>query len=164
MGNAGKASAKKRARGRPPLEPGRAKRSSFNTRIRSQLKEHLEREAKSAGRSLSEEIEHRLERSMLSDETRFDDFGGETPYRLCQAFTGIAKCTEAITGRSWAEDETTFAIAAHAWIMVLRTAMNPLTEDLKKFAKAMDMDLDEDIRNIGQDVGALIAKRIADRE
>ena len=61
MGNAGKASAKKRTRGRPPLKPGRGKRSSFNTRITSQLKERLERDAKSAGRSLSEQIERRLE-------------------------------------------------------------------------------------------------------
>ena len=101
---------------------------------------------------------------MLSDETRFDDFGGEAPYRLCQFFTGIAKRVEAITGRSWAEDETTFAIAGDAWIAFVKTTMNSLTEDLKKFAKAMDMDLDEETRNIGQKVGALIEKQIANRE
>ena len=101
---------------------------------------------------------------MLSDETKFDDFGGETPYRRCQFFTGIAKCVEATTGRSWAEDETTFAIAAYAWIAFVKTTMNSRTEDLEKFAKAMDMDWDEETRNIGQEFGALMAKRIASRE
>jgi hypothetical protein len=50
-------------RGRPPIGD-EAKRSSFNTRIREALKAQLEREAAAAGRSLSEEIETRLERSV----------------------------------------------------------------------------------------------------
>ncbi len=153
-----------RKRGRPALPPEQGKRYPLNMRTTKTLRDSLSAAAKQSGRSLAQEVEHRLERSMLSDETKFDDFGGETPYRRCQFFTGIAKCVEATTGRSWAEDETTFAIAAHAWIMVLRTAMNPLTEDLKKFAKAMDMDWDEETRNIGQEFGALITKRFANRK
>ena len=51
-------------RGRPPLEPGKAKRASFNTRLRPSLKVELETAAKQEGRSLSEEIEFRLERSL----------------------------------------------------------------------------------------------------
>lgn len=57
----------RKKRGRPPMEPGRAKRSSFNTRIRPGLKSDLEREAATSGRSLSEEIEFRLEVSFISD-------------------------------------------------------------------------------------------------
>ena len=154
----------KRKRGRPALPPEQGKRYPLNMRTTKTLRDSLSAAIRQSGRSLAQEVEHRLERSMHSDETRFDEFGGETPYRLCQAFTGLAKCIEAKTGRSWAEDETTFAIAAHAWILVLRTMMNSPTEDLKKFAKAMGMDLDEETRNIGQEVGALIAKRIASRE
>ena len=55
-------------RGRPPLDPGVAKRASFNTRLRPALKLALETAAKQEGRSLSEEIEFRLERSL--DEER----------------------------------------------------------------------------------------------
>lgn len=55
-------------RGRPPKVPGEAKRASFNTRLRSGLKEALEESARGAGRSLSEEIEFRLERSFLMDD------------------------------------------------------------------------------------------------
>jgi hypothetical protein len=46
------------------LEPGKAKRASFNTRLRPSLKLALESAAKQGGRSLSEEIEFRLERSL----------------------------------------------------------------------------------------------------
>lgn len=53
----------KRRRGRPPLKPSGAKRSSFNTRLTLQLKKRLVREAATTGRSLSEEIEVRLEQS-----------------------------------------------------------------------------------------------------
>jgi hypothetical protein len=51
-------------RGRPPLAPGKAKRASFNTRLRPSLKVVLEAAATQQGRSLSEEIEYRLERSL----------------------------------------------------------------------------------------------------
>ena len=71
-----------RKRGRPPKTSGEAKRSSFNTRIRSKLKTRLEMEAEKAGRSLSEEIEHRLEASLLEDDARFADFGGKGGYDL----------------------------------------------------------------------------------
>jgi hypothetical protein len=50
-------------RGRPP-KSGERKRGSFNTRLRDSLKVQLEAAAALAGRSLSEEIEFRLERSL----------------------------------------------------------------------------------------------------
>src|SRR5580704_9417230 len=59
-------------RGRPPLDPGVAKRASFNTRLRPALKLALETAAKQEGRSLSEEIEFRLEQS-LDDERHLAD-------------------------------------------------------------------------------------------
>ena len=64
--------AESRRRGRPPLEPGKAKRAAFNTRLRSALKAELETAAERAGRSLSEEIEFRLERS-LEEQKRSGD-------------------------------------------------------------------------------------------
>jgi hypothetical protein len=54
-------------RGRPP-KAGESKRTNFNTRLRNSLRVQLEGEALAAGRSLSEEIEARLERS-FADET-----------------------------------------------------------------------------------------------
>ena len=118
MDNAGKASAKKKARGRPPLEPGRAKRGSFNTRIRPQLKENLERDAKSAGRSLSEEIESRLEESYLRDkadervreavlEGIYDSFGGEKKFGVMRLKANMIQMIEQRTGKSYFEDPDT---------------------------------------------------------
>jgi hypothetical protein len=53
-------------RGRPPIR-GDAKRASFNTRIRTELKAQLEQRATMAGHSLSEEIELRLEASFAAE-------------------------------------------------------------------------------------------------
>jgi hypothetical protein len=58
----------RKRRGRPPLNPGEAKRASFNTRLRPSLKERLEAEARESGRSLSEQIEFRLERACRDDD------------------------------------------------------------------------------------------------
>lgn len=54
-----------RRRGRPRKHT--AKRASFHTRIREVLKGRLEAAAAEAGRSLSEEIEHRLEQSFRDE-------------------------------------------------------------------------------------------------
>ena len=118
MSNAGKASAKKRPRGRPPLKPGRGKRSSFNTRITSQLKERLERDAKSAGRSLSEQIERRLEEAYLRDEADdrvrentlegiYDSFGGKKKFEVMRLKASMIQMVEQRTGKSYFDDPDT---------------------------------------------------------
>jgi hypothetical protein len=56
----------RRGRGRPS-KGSAAKRGSFNTRIREALKRQLEAAAAEAGRSLSEEIEYRLEQSFSAE-------------------------------------------------------------------------------------------------
>ncbi len=65
MARKGKTAPKRR--GRPPLPPGKGKRASFTTRMTPRLKETLEGSAKANGRSLSEEIEHRLQLSIKVD-------------------------------------------------------------------------------------------------
>ena len=56
--------ATERKRGRPTLPDEKAKRAVFNTRLRAELKTALEAAAKRQGRSLSEEVEFRLERGL----------------------------------------------------------------------------------------------------
>lgn len=53
----------KRRRGRPALEPV-GQRSTLTIRIRIEVRRDVERAAILNGRSLSEEIEHRLERRL----------------------------------------------------------------------------------------------------
>jgi hypothetical protein len=68
----------KRGPGRPPKQ-GEVKRDFFQTRIRGSLKQRLEEDAAKQGRSLSEEIELRLERSYARIE---DQFGGAAGLRM----------------------------------------------------------------------------------
>jgi hypothetical protein len=63
---------KEMRRGRPPKTLGEPKRAQFNTRLRPSLKKALDADAQANGRSLSEEIEFRLERS-FSEEARARD-------------------------------------------------------------------------------------------
>jgi hypothetical protein len=51
-------------------------------RIRPDLRKSLERAAKASGRSLSQEVEHRLRRSFVEDDKIADAFGDRRTYRL----------------------------------------------------------------------------------
>ena len=94
----------RKKRGRPPLK-GQPKRSSFNTRIRTELKERLESAAGDAGRSISEEIEFRLERSFREDDARVQEFGGKWPYELFRLLAAAARNVAARTGEDWLENQ-----------------------------------------------------------
>jgi hypothetical protein len=59
---------KETRRGRPPKTAGEAKRAQFGTRLRPSLKAALDAAAGENGRSLSEEIEARLEQSFALEE------------------------------------------------------------------------------------------------
>ena len=50
-------------RGRPAIKPSERKRNNLTFRVRDALKDELRFAAMEAGRSLSEEVEHRLEQS-----------------------------------------------------------------------------------------------------
>ena len=98
-------------RGRPRKTDDQAKRSYFNTRMRTELKGRLEAEAANAGRSLSEEIEHRLERSLLDDDAKFEDFGGKGGYELLRAFAMTARMIGEQRGRAeWWCDPRAYAV------------------------------------------------------
>lgn len=58
------------------------KSSVFSTRIRPDLRKNLEKAAKASGRSLSQEVEHRLRRSFVEDDKIADAFGDRRTYRL----------------------------------------------------------------------------------
>ncbi|MEQ9642504.1 MAG: hypothetical protein RIM84_20925 [Alphaproteobacteria bacterium] len=60
---------KPRGRGRPPLNPAERRRNNVTIRMRDALKDQLQADANANGRSLSEEIEVRLEASFGADDT-----------------------------------------------------------------------------------------------
>ena len=98
-------------RGRPALKPGSPKRSSFNTRLRTEIKQQLETEAQIVGRSLSEEIEFRLERSLQQEA----DSGGRQLHGLLDLLVGVAKIIQARTGKSASDDWKTGLAVGRAW-------------------------------------------------
>jgi hypothetical protein len=112
-----------RRRGRPPLHAGETKRAAFGTRLRPALKERIEQEASRNGRSLSEEIEYRLENSDRDRELLlqgvYDSFGGYDNYRVMQLIAGAIIQVEQTTGRRWREDLETYAEVKEAVEFIL---------------------------------------------
>lgn len=114
-------------RGRPPLKAGEAKRASFNTRLRNALKERLEDSARSAGRSLSEEIESRLERSF----DRTESLGGQEYEALFQMMAAAARVIEARLGNSPFAHPVASAVARNAWRQIIHNlTFNPLKAEI----------------------------------
>jgi hypothetical protein len=107
-------------RGRPPLPAGAAKRASFNTRLRQSIKERLEGEAAKAGRSLSEEIERRLEASLEHEDTRTRFYGGPELDALFKQVASAAEIIELQRGKSWIKDYETFIAFNAALNSILR--------------------------------------------
>ncbi len=113
-------------RGRPPLKDGAPKRASFSTRLRDETKRRLEKKAEESLRSLSEEIEFRLEQSLrdegeLQELKRFENntmalFGGEDDNILLGAqFVSLLQSHD-IFSPGWRDDEfwTKFVAAVAA--------------------------------------------------
>ena len=63
----------------------------------------LERAAQANGRSMSQEVESRLEASFLKEEAKYDEFGGEKYYRLGRLLVSAIHEGEMISGQRWFE-------------------------------------------------------------
>ena len=94
--------------GRPPLGPNEGKRMVINTRTTKEFHEKLVAATAASGRSLSQEIEARLERSFGEEENlRFaysTIFGDEALHRVMMAMIIIIRSTEEEHGLPWRED------------------------------------------------------------
>ena len=90
----------KQKRGRPRKPDSEKRRNNVTIRMRDSLKRRLKESAVDAGRSLSEEIEFRLEKIFV--ERVF--FGGDMGYEgACLLFATI-KMYEDTSGKSWRDD------------------------------------------------------------
>ena len=84
-------------RGRKPKGEYVGKTKVFSTRLRADTKSALGRAAAKSGRSLSQEVEHRLRRSFDEDRDLFERFGGRENYALLRL---IGSCLEYNSSRS----------------------------------------------------------------
>jgi hypothetical protein len=107
------------------------KSSVFSTRIRPDLRQKLEQGAKKSGRSLSQEIEHRLRRTFVEDEKISEMFGDRRTFLLMKMMAAAIqfKGDDRPPGE-WLENPDDFEIGIAAALSVLeavrpRGAVNP---------------------------------------
>ena len=81
-------------RGRPPLPPGEKKLDAMGFRPTPEVREKLEAAAKENGRSLSREVESRLEQSFLNEEAKYETFGGKHTYGLMRLLGSAVSLVE----------------------------------------------------------------------
>lgn len=96
-------------RGRPPLPPGEGKKVPLNMRTTRKVRDRLEAAAIDTGRSLTQEVEYRLQRSFEDEDAIFESFSGEHTYRLMKLLGAAVGVTENTTGKQWNQDAKTFA-------------------------------------------------------
>ena len=102
-----KAKAKPARRGRPPLAETEGRRSVLNARVTRETRRRLEETAAGSGRSLSQEIEIRLEQSFSEEEARYKEFGGKPYYELARMLAWTTSLVETVTGKTWRQDVET---------------------------------------------------------
>ena len=101
-------------RGRPPKSPADGARPTFNFRLRQSLRDRLEAAALVADRSLSEEIERRVELSFRDPEIRSMFVGSNRTADLLSMIANILKVARTPDGSDWSEDDEMCNIVASA--------------------------------------------------
>lgn len=128
--------------GRPALTPDKGKRAAIGLRTTPELKERLERIAAATGRSLSQEIEFRLERSLQEDDALRREFGDERTQRILRIMAQAAAAIEDQHGKKWHEDWDTYYAVLASWQRITQlwhpTAPDPLIDGIGKADAKLD--------------------------
>jgi hypothetical protein len=94
--------------GRKPQGPFKGKTAMLTTRITPETRAALERAAKKSGLSLSQEVERRLDDSILVERNRMPDVRA-----LAEAIALVAENVQEATGKQWREDAFTGEALRH---------------------------------------------------
>ena len=138
--------------GRPPLPSGKRRGASMGFRPTPGIREKLVEAARANGRSMSQEVEARLEQSFLGD-AFLGGLGNATAAKLIGP---ILEDVETRTGKSWREDKNTYYGAVVAVLAIMRV-LGPRDVPHPKMAFDTDPDLDEHIISSSIDAVAKIA-------
>ena len=118
-----------RRRGRPPIEPSQRKRNNVTVRVRDETKSQLAVAAALNGRSLSEEIEARIQESFLSETAMRKhlevEFGSAHNFALAKVIAYLASEIEETTNARWTDDRYTFEQLQIATDTVLKRIETP---------------------------------------
>lgn len=93
-------------RGRPAKFAGERTRGPLTVRLRDEIRNELEQAATKHGRSLSEEIESRMEVSFAFSQQIKHDWGDDV-FRIASAMAASLSRIEDWTGKQWLEDSKT---------------------------------------------------------
>ena len=96
------------------LPPGEGKRVPLNMRTTRELRGDIERAAADSGRSLVQEVEHRLKQSFSDPDARLQGFGSEDRLKLLRALSLAVDMVEATTGKDIFSDAETAEVGYKA--------------------------------------------------
>ena len=114
--------------GPPPRGPFEDKHSALSTRITKKTRKRLDHATAVSGRSLSQEIELRLEQSFRDE----DAVGGAETSALLKLMAAGAIIVQQRTGKSWTEDWDTFVAVQQCWKKLLvATAFPGLPKEVR---------------------------------
>jgi hypothetical protein len=130
---------KRKKAGRPPRGPFKGKRALLGTRITPETRKDLEAAAREHGRSISQEAEYHLKRSLQRVHNPRDDI-----VALTEAIALAIKYVERTTGERWIDSAFTTTAAQRAIDFLLRhfgahgSSMVPLA--IKQIAATLPTD------------------------
>jgi hypothetical protein len=94
--------------GRKPRGDYRGKAATFTTRIQPELRAALDKAARESNRSLSQEVERRLDESFKIAAKIARDFGPPHIAAFSHLVSEVGRMAELMTGKRWREDRFTF--------------------------------------------------------
>jgi len=94
--------------GRKPKGPFKGKTAVFTTRIRPEVRGALDRQAQRNNRSVSQEVEYRLEQSLEKPRLSEKALGAPRNRALGYIVARFGATIEQMTGENWREDKFTF--------------------------------------------------------
>ena len=106
----------KKRLGRPPLPPANKRGHTMGFKPTPDIRRRLQDAAAANDRSVSKEIETRLERSFADEEARYDDFGGRGGYEIFRVIGSAASALGKMVGKTkwWQEPRVFDEIANRA--------------------------------------------------
>ncbi|MBM2711677.1 hypothetical protein JQK88_10505 [Mesorhizobium caraganae] len=116
-------------RGPAPKGEYENKSNVLSTRIRSDTRANLVSAAKASGRSLSQEIEHRLRRTFIDDARIEDAFGGRRNYLLMRMVALAAETAFRFAGKNENSNWLDEPIAFDAAVKMINEVLSAIRPD-----------------------------------
>jgi hypothetical protein len=114
-----------RKKSRKTRNPAAGKRYPLNMRTTKETRDRIESAARASGRSLVQEVEHRLEQSFQDDDRLTEAFGGELAFKLMRALAGFATVLSGRRNKDWLRDQGVFDEVVSQWIGAMRELRPP---------------------------------------